>query len=218
MRTSIIIFLTAILGIYALNHQSISAKTDSKISNKAISSVAEKAAESVELTSLELGPEVGKAIPHDLVDVNGEGGFEALSGENGIALFFVRSLDWCPYCKRQAIEASERASDFEDRGLELVFVSYDSADKQKNFAERTGFSAAMLSDTDIGIINAFGLRNEDHAEGSRAYGIPHPAVFIVGKDKTITAKIYEEDYTANKKSYRNRPAVDVILEKIDASR
>lgn len=163
----------------------------------------------------ELGPEVGSLIPHDLTDVNGKGGFENLTGENGLALFFVRSLDWCPFCKRQATEASARIGEFQARGLNVAFVSYDSAEKQNRFASSKDFKAELLSDSDIEIINAFGLRNEQHKEGSRVYGIPHPVVLIINPDKTIAAKIYEEDYTTNTKSYRNRPAVDLILEKID---
>ncbi len=176
--------------------------------------VAADDASSVVSTS-ELGPDVGAVIPHELTDVNGEGGFDALVGEKGMALFFVRSLDWCPFCKRQAIEANARLADFESRGLSVVFVSYDTAEKQKKFMDHENFNAAVLSDSDIEIINAFELRNEQHAEGSRVYGIPHPAIFIIDTDKKIAAKLYEEDYTSNKKSYRNRPAVDLILERID---
>ncbi|NRA31563.1 MAG: hypothetical protein HRU11_15040, partial [Parvularculaceae bacterium] len=46
------------------------------------------------------------------------------------------------------------------------------------------------------------------------YGIPHPAVFVVDENGVVEAKLYEEDYASNKKSYRNRPAVETILEAV----
>ncbi|MEO0695579.1 MAG: peroxiredoxin family protein [Pseudomonadota bacterium] len=168
-----------------------------------------------ELELNSLGPDVGEPIPHDLQTTDTGANFDALVGEKGLALFFIRSLDWCPFCKNQAIDVNDRLADFEDRGLNVAFVSYDTPSKQIAFAEKTNFQPALVSDEEINVINAFGLRNETHEEGSRFHGIPHPAVFIITPDKKIAAKLYEEDYASNEKSYRNRPAVDVILEKVD---
>ncbi|MEO0878862.1 MAG: peroxiredoxin family protein [Pseudomonadota bacterium] len=187
--------------------QAADAKTDA---DGAASSVA----------TAELGPPIGAVAPHDLSAQTARGGpvtFKALSGENGIALFFVRSVDWCPYCKAQASDISARIEDFENRGFNVAFVSYDSVFKQKKFAQARDFNPVLISDQSLEIINAFGLRNEKHSEGSRFYGIPHPAVFIIDRDRKIVAKLYEQDYAVNDKSYRNRPAVDIILSAIDAA-
>ena len=180
--------------------------------------IEEKAAPSQEVVA-DLGPAIGAAIPHnlELPTANGDtADFEMLSGENGLALFFVRSVDWCPFCKKQAIEVSEHVTDFEARGLNVALFSYDTARKQKDFVEKSCFKPVLLSDEKIEAINAFGLRNDMHAEGSRFYGIPHPAVFIIDSAGVITAKFYESDFMTNDKSYRNRPAVDLILEQVDA--
>ena len=80
---------------------------------------------------------------------------------------------------------------------------------------KNSFKASLVSDQSIEVINAFGLRNEEHAEGSRVYGIPHPAIFVIDNEGVVRAKFYEEDFDTNKKSYRNRPAVDVVLEGAD---
>ncbi|MEO1241273.1 MAG: peroxiredoxin family protein [Pseudomonadota bacterium] len=171
-----------------------------------------------EIMSAGLGPEIGAAIPHDLniADSNGEQkDFDALTGENGMALFFIRSVDWCPYCKAQAIEVDVRAREFEDRGLSVVFLSYDEPMKQQEFIERRNIKSVVLSDTQSEVIKSFGLLNENYERDSRAYGVPHPAVFIVNNDKTVAAKLYEEDFLTNAKSYRNRPAVDLILDAVD---
>ena len=165
----------------------------------------------------ELGPAIGQAIPHQLSTEASPGTFDELKGENGMVLFFVRSLDWCPFCKGQAKDVSERLSDFETRGLSVAFVSYDGPEKQRAFADRHAFKPTLISDQAIEVIDAFELRNEQHAEGSRFYGIPHPAVFVIDDSGVVRAKFYEEDFATNKKSYRNRPEVDVILDGVDAS-
>ncbi|MHA7872874.1 MAG: peroxiredoxin family protein [Hyphococcus sp.] len=174
--------------------------------------VAENAAESG------LGPAVGATIPHDLQlqTANGDQAtFEELVGETGMALFFIRSVDWCPYCQAQAIEVDSAAADFAERGLSVVFLSYDSPEEQREFIRKRGIQSVLLSDEDSEVIDAFGLRNENYEAGSRAYGVPHPAVFFIKPDKTIVAKLYEDDFLTNAKSYRNRPAVSLVLETAD---
>lgn len=166
----------------------------------------------------ELGPPVGAKIPVNLVTTDSTGAaedFDSLVGKNGMALFFVRSLDWCPYCRLQALEVAKRAEDFTSRGLSIVFISYDSVEKLAMFDRKWEVSPTLLSDPGSKIIDAFGIRNEQHKPGSRAYGIPHPIVFIVAPDKTILAKLYEKDYLTNDKSYRERPEVDAILAAAD---
>lgn len=165
----------------------------------------------------ELGPKVGAAIPHDLKATDAAGAprsFIDLVGPKGMALFFVRSVDWCPYCKAQALSVNAARSEFEKRGLSVVFVSYDTADKQKKFAAEKSVGITLLSDPKSEIIDAFGLRNEKHVSG-RFAGIPHPAAFVVMADKTIAAKLYETDYETNDASYANRPEVGAVLAAAD---
>ncbi len=171
-----------------------------------------------EQVSDELGPAVGAVIPHDLKVETASGeatDFDALVGEKGLALFFVRSVDWCPYCRQQAIEVQKSLQAFKQRGINVAFVSYDQTAAQKRFADKWDFEPTLLSDPQIDIINAFGLRNMKHKEGSRFYGIPYPAVFIVTPARVVAAKLYEEDYAVNDASYKSRPAVDIILSAID---
>jgi peroxiredoxin len=162
----------------------------------------------------ELGPAVGETIPHDLA-VAGQPGFDALKGENGLVLFFVRSVDWCPYCKNQVINISGEAVAFEERGYNVAYLSYDAPAKQAKFQDRREIAGAFISDENSEVIDAFGLRNENHEEGSFGYGIPHPAVFIIGSDSTVQGKLYEEEYKSDRKSYQNRPAAEIILAEID---
>lgn len=167
----------------------------------------------------DLGPKIGAAIPHELTASDATGAaraFDNLVGPKGMALFFVRSVDWCPYCKAQTLSVDASRAEFEKRGLSVVFVSYDDPAKQRKFASEKSVSVTLLSDPTSEIIDAFGLRNEKHTSG-RFAGIPHPAAFIVKPDRTIAAKLFETDYATNDKSYVNRPEVGAILAAADAS-
>lgn len=180
----------------------------------AVSAVADDTAQ------VELGPALGETIPHNLSVPTAHGemeDFQSLSGEKGMALFFIRSVDWCPYCQAQAIEVDGRAKEFKDRGLNIVFLSYDQPEEQQAFIERRKIESVVLSDTESEVIKTFGLFNDNYEVGSRGYGVPHPAVFIVNNDRQVAAKLYESDFISNDKSYRNRPAVDLILEAVDAA-
>ena len=39
-------------------------------------------------------------------------------------------------------------------------------------------------------------------------------VFIVDEEGVVDAKLYEDDWATNDKSYRNRPAVETILDAV----
>ncbi len=168
----------------------------------------------------ELGPATGTKIPHDLSLMTTTGkieNFDDLKGVNGLALFFVRSFDWCPYCQRQAIEVNGRAQEFRNRGINPIFLSYDSPKIQKEFYDKNNFTMPILSDVENVVINAFGVLNADSiSERNPLYGYPHPLVFIIDPDGTIKSKLYieKEDGTFGS-NYRERPEIDDILATID---
>ena len=169
----------------------------------------------------DLGPAEGSKIPHDLSLMTTAGkveNFDDLKGENGLALFFVRSFDWCPHCKRQANEVNSRAQEFRDRGLNPVFVSYDSPEIQKNYYGANNFTMTILSDAENEVINAFGVLNADSiSERNPLYGYPHPVVFIIAPDGTIKSKLYvEKEDGSYGSAVRERPDIDDILAAIDA--
>jgi len=167
-----------------------------------------------------LGPDTGTAIPHDLslMSTNGEvENFDNLKGDNGMAIFFVRSFDWCPYCQKQAIEVNGLASEFRDRGINPIFISYDTPAIQKNFYDRHKFTVPILSDAENDVINAFDVLNADSiSERSPLYGYPHPIVFLISPDGIIRDKLYiENENSPIGSSYKERPEIDVILTAID---
>ena len=58
------------------------------------------------------------------------------------------------------------------------------------------------------IIDKYDLRDPQYKEGSLAYGVPRPIVFILSPEGVIKAKLFEE-------TYKTRPPVEDILAALD---
>ena len=147
----------------------------------------------------DLGPVIGAAVPVAVAGVDHQGKarqFADLSGDNGMILMFSRSIEWCPYCQRQAIDANSRAADFAALGMPLVLLTYDPVEKLARFAGRQNIAYTLLSDPESKIIDGFGLRNTDFGPESIAHGVPHPAIFLIDAKGIIRAKLMEEGYKA----------------------
>ncbi len=150
------------------------------------------------------GLKVGDDAP-DFTLTSGTGEQVSLAGlrESGpVVLVFVRSADWCPYCRQQLQDLESNRTAIEATGARLVGLSYDGAATQARAVVRLGLTYPLLADPDSKVIEAFGILNRE-ARG-KAAGVPHPAIFIVDADGMIQAKLMED-------GYRDRPSHDVIL-------
>jgi peroxiredoxin len=134
--------------------------------------------------------------------------FADLRGEKGLVIAFVRSADWCPFCRQQLKDLNTIADDVEARGFKLAALSYDRVETLARFAKSNKIAYTMISDPKSAVIDAFGIRNREVAAGSRMDGIPHPAIYILAADGRILDKLYEE-------SYKKRPPTDVVLKALD---
>lgn len=155
----------------------------------------------------QIGPTVGETAPA-LAALTSEGqtaDLASLTGPNGLALVFVRSADWCPYCKTQLKDLEAAAAPLSEAGWSLAAISYDDVKTLSQFKAKEGLSYTLLSDTDSAMIDAFGLRNTEMREGSRYDGIPHPAIVYLRADGSVAAVMREE-------GYKDRPQVDVVIE------
>lgn len=164
---------------------------------------------SVFVPSVQAG-EVGSPIPNLLTSVDqneDDQSFDTLRGENGVVLFFVRSVDWCPYCQRQVMNVANRYDAFKDAGYEVVVISYDSPAKTRTFAAEHEIPFLLLSDEQSEIINSFGILDTSQEEDSRFYGIPKPTIFVVDETGRIKAKFAENNY-------RQRPDLDVVIKSL----
>jgi len=103
------------------------------------------------------------------------------------------------------VELEGSFDELTEAGLGVVSISYDSVEILRSFSERHGgIRYAMLSDPESKIIDAFGIRNTDHAEGSFGYGIPYPGTYIVDPKGIVLEKFFAPDY-------RERFTADTIL-------
>ena len=166
-----------------------------------------------------LGPAIGSLAPDiRLLDANGtERTLADLAGENGSVVFFNRSLDWCPYCQRQALEVEDAADAFDARGYGLVFITYDPVDDLAMFSERQGVSIVLLSDENSATIDAFELRDPMYSDPDHyAYGVPYPIAFVLNTDGIVQAKFWHEPGFGQDGGYQIRIDVNDVLNAIDA--
>lgn len=155
-----------------------------------------------------VGPVIGSpAAFGPLVDAAGAPvDMAALAGSRGTVVAFVRSADWCPFCKKQLVELETAKAPLEAQGWSLVSVSYDAPEKLADFAAKQDISYPLLSDEGSETIIAFNLLNDTAKKGSRSYGIPHPALVFIGADGRIEAVLREE-------GYKDRPPAEVVIAK-----
>lgn len=105
------------------------------------------------------------------------------------------------------MELSEQKAKFDALGVSIAAMSYDSADTNSSFAGKHSISFPLLSDERAVHATEFGVLNESYPKGHRAYGVPHPGVFLVNGKGDVFAKFAEKDY-------RKRPAIELILDAI----
>ena len=108
-----------------------------------------------------LGPQVGELVPDfSLPDQNGKiWTRQSIMGPKGAMLVFVRSADWCPYCKTQLVEIQGRLTELRDQGLGVAAISYDSPATLDAFSHQRGITFPLLADVGSVTITRFGLRN-----------------------------------------------------------
>lgn len=152
-----------------------------------------------------IGPAIGSELP-DFAAVrsdDAEVAFADISGENGAVLVFSRSLEWCPFCTKQAVELNSVATTMSEAGWPMSLITYDSVEILADYKASEDISYTLLSDTDSAMIDAFGLRNTEVTAGSRFDGIPHPAIVFIRADGTVVKMLREE-------GFRVRPETELL--------
>jgi len=158
------------------------------------------------------GPAVGSTFPDalDLQDQTGkQQSLKALMGTKGAAIFFVRSADWCPFCKKQLADLNGRLAEFKALGLNVLSVSHDEVPQIAAYYQGQSIGYTMLADPQGTVVETLGIRDLQYADGSKAYGVARPMIFIVNPQLKITHKYAEE-------SYRNRPDLNKVLAELRA--
>jgi len=154
------------------------------------------------------GPAVGDTFPHSLEAKDQHGNdqsLQSLMGENGVAVFFVRSADWCPFCKGQLADANTRVPEFEALGLNVVSISVDEVEEIAAFASAQNVAYTMLSDPSGDINGSLGIRDEQYPVGTAQFGVPRPTLYVIDRSGTIRLRYMEP-------TFRTRPDLSIVLE------
>lgn len=160
------------------------------------------------------GPAIGAPAPaFTVVDSTGASRSLAdLSGEQGLVLYFNRSLDWCPICLRQTLELQDHAAAFEAAGWGVAVLTYDSVATLARAADRRGLTLTLLSDETSTVIDAFGVRDPVYADPDhRAHGVPYPVAIALRPDGVVAAKFWHEAGLGQDRGYATRITAQDVL-------
>jgi peroxiredoxin len=160
-----------------------------------------------------LGPQVGQVVPDfQLKDAQGKVWTrDSIMGPKGAMLVFSRSVDWCPYCKTQAIELQSRMAELKAQGLGLAVITYDAPALMADFIRRRGITFPLLSDTGSATIRAYGILNTTVQAGTSNYGIPFPGTFLIDRSGKVTSRFFEE-------AYQERNTISTIMIALGSAR
>ena len=100
-----------------------------------------------------------------------------------VAVVFVRSADWCLYCKMQLAQLQRNLPQIESTGGRIVSISFDATEKIKRFANMRQITFPMLSDAGSKTIDAYGMRDKESENGNANHG-----TFVIDRDGIIRSK------------------------------
>jgi peroxiredoxin len=132
---------------------------------------------------------------------------QTLKGAKGTVLLFFRSADWCPFCKAQLMDLQRARARFEQQGLKLAAISYDTVAILKSFADRRHIEFPMLADPDSKIIGAYGVLNPDATGMDK--GMALPGYFFIDPSGVIREKFFEPEET-----YQVRYSANGVIAKL----
>ena len=143
---------------------------------------------------------VGATAPDfTLSDENGKQVSLSKTGKTTVLVFY-RGY-WCPFCARQLAELRTLLN--KDDNAALYAVSVDNPETSRTFGEKIAkdgkgaLGFPILSDPNHKTIDAYGLFDTAYV-GKGVEGIPHPAIYILDKNRKIVWAKIETDY-------KNRP-------------
>jgi len=103
------------------------------------------------------------------------------------------------------VQLSENQTAFQTLGLNVAAFSIDPNEVALKFTKKHSINYPLMQDKEGKLGIQLGIRNEDYPPGHRAYGIPHPGIYLLDKQGIIQGKFAEENY-------RDRPAFEDILQ------
>jgi thioredoxin-dependent peroxiredoxin len=111
-----------------------------------------------------------------------------MAGKKAVLLYFYPKDD-TPGCTKQACGLRDRIGDLKKENVEVIGVSFDSAESHQKFIAKHNLNFPLLADTDGKIADKYGARMPDRPMARRVS-------FLIGKDGII--KHITDDRSADK--------------------
>jgi thioredoxin-dependent peroxiredoxin len=99
------------------------------------------------------------------------------TGKKVVLLYFYPKDD-TPGCTKEACGFRDRIADLQKDNVEVIGVSFDSAESHQKFIAKHSLNFPLLADTDGKIADAYGVRMSGHAMARRVS-------FLIGLDGKI---------------------------------
>ena len=131
--------------------------------------------------------EVGtKAPDFTLPDQDGKMvSLKSFKGQKVVLYFYPK--DNTPGCTKQACNCGELLPQFREKGAVVIGVSKDSVASHKKFQEKFGLPFTLLSDTELKVIQAYGVWQEKNMYGKKTMGVVRTTYLIDEKGVIVKA-------------------------------
>jgi thioredoxin-dependent peroxiredoxin len=101
-----------------------------------------------------------------------------------IVLLYFYPKDFTGGCTKEACGFRDRMADLQKDNVELIGVSFDTADSHKAFAAKYGLGFELIADTDGKITDAYGVRMKDK-NTMQDKNMSNRVSFLIGTDGKI---------------------------------
>ena len=130
--------------------------------------------------------EVGmKAPDFTLFDKNGKQvSLSDFLGKKVVLYFYPK--DNTPGCTRQACAFALKNKEIEDKNAVVIGISKDSVNSHLNFATKHNLPFVLLSDSDLSVIQAYGVWQEKKLYGKVSMGVVR-TTFLIDEQGNIQA-------------------------------
>ena len=127
--------------------------------------------------------QIGQALPAFTAQATSEQTISSadLKGKNVVIYFYPK--DSTPGCTREAVEFTEKLSEFETANTVIVGVSKDSVRRHDNFIEKNNLGVTLISDEDGAMCEAYGVWVEKKNYGRTYMGIERSTFLVDGSGK-----------------------------------
>ena len=106
-------------------------------------------------------------------------------GQKVVLYFYPK--DNTPGCTKQTCNFGELLPQFREKGAVVIGVSKDSVASHKKFQEKFGLPFTLLSDTELKMIQAYGVWQEKNMYGKKTMGVVRTTYLIDEKGVIVKA-------------------------------